>query len=202
MLRRSADGSAGHVPQLEVILMSRPVQAERPAPRCGEVNDRQTRAAGNFSRHSLAGAVERGTDPQRSSVGAQLRDPKDLITPASERRCMQWVVIGPENGDDVSPCAHHIWHRLRWRTEPGACPGGKRARGYRGGAVPCRRRDCARARGRAGGLGWWLRGTRCMTGRAPGSRQDDEQDQSCAPPHMPSVRPGVIMSIPAQATSR
>lgn len=100
---------------------------------------------------------------------------------------MQWVVIGPENGDDVSPCTHHIRHRLRWWMEPGAGPGGKRARGYRGRAPPCRRRDCAGAGGWASDLGWWLSGTRCVTGGAPGCWQYYEQDQRCAPPHVPTV---------------
>jgi hypothetical protein len=148
--------------------MSRPAQAERPAPGCGEVDVRRTWTLGKFSYRNLAGAIERSPDRERSTwMYGNPGDPQDLIRPVSKRRRVQWVAIGPENSGNVCPCTHHIRHRQRWWMEAGAGPGGKRARGYRGRAAPCRR---------------WR--TRCVTGGTPGSCHYRQQDQRCAPPHI------------------
>ena len=60
-------GSAGYVPQFQVILMSRPAQVQRPAPRRGEIDDRRARAPVTSPGDSPAGAAERGPDLQRVS---------------------------------------------------------------------------------------------------------------------------------------
>src|SRR5690348_18501945 len=95
---------AGGVAQGEVIVMAGPAQVERPAARGREVDDRRAGAAGHLPSHDLAGAVEGGLNSERGKwpSGNHLGNPEDLVVPLRERGCVQRIVIGPENGDDIS----------------------------------------------------------------------------------------------------
>jgi hypothetical protein len=57
-------------------------------------------------------------------------DPEDLVAHVRQRGCVQRIVIGPENGDDIPAVTHDVRHGLCRRLESGPCPGGELARGY------------------------------------------------------------------------
>ena len=53
-----------------------------------------------------------------------------LLLTFAQRGCVQRIVIGPENSDDIPAVTHDVRHGLCRRLESGPCPGGELARGY------------------------------------------------------------------------
>jgi hypothetical protein len=168
--------------------MPGPAQVEGPAACRGKIDIRRTWALSKVHGGGPAGAVEGGPDPERSTrLHAEPRHPEDLIRPVGKRRRVQRVTISPQDGDDTSPCTHHIRHRhCRW-LEAGAGPGGKGAAGYGGRADSRCRGPDGRARNGGSNSARRLRRTRRVTAGAPGPGHDRQQDKDAAAPHALTV---------------